>query len=105
MFYVVEAGQSDHFSNLFELCKHMGLDKNWNLRHVRFGRIRDMSSRSGQVVFLEQILDQARELMLEKQLSSKSKFRFELFFGLSQGMAIQSYSKLKKNFNVENIKS
>jgi len=49
------------------------LDEAWNMKHVKFGRIHGMSTRKGQVVFLADVLDQARDLVMERLLASKSK--------------------------------
>ncbi|XP_014098389.2 probable arginine--tRNA ligase, mitochondrial [Bactrocera oleae] len=71
MYYVVDNGQADHFNALFKttaaLTTDISLDR---MVHIKFGRIHGMSTRSGKVVFLRDVLDEARDLMLEKQLQS-----------------------------------
>lgn len=42
-------------------------------RHVPFGLVRGMKTRSGEVVFLEDVLDEARARMLHNMSQSKSK--------------------------------
>lgn len=73
MYYVVDNGQTDHFNALKWILHEM--DKPWahRLHHIKFGRIRGMSTRKGTGVFLSDILDEMRELMLERQIISPSK--------------------------------
>lgn len=73
MYYVVENGQHNHFSALFEIAQKMGVRNATGLHHVKFGRIAKMSTRKGNVVFLTDLLDEAQEIMLEKQRNSKSR--------------------------------
>ncbi|KAH1002772.1 hypothetical protein HUJ04_008828 [Dendroctonus ponderosae] len=70
MYYVVENGQSDHFNALKSIVSKM--DKPWADRifHVKFGRIRGMSTRKGTAVFLNDILDECKELVVKKQIES-----------------------------------
>lgn len=51
------------------------LDYDWTDRveHVKFGRIQGMSTRKGKVVFLKDILDEAKYRMAERQQKSPSK--------------------------------
>ncbi|CAH0545875.1 unnamed protein product [Brassicogethes aeneus] len=70
MFYVVENGQHDHFSALKHVIKEMGCKWSDKLTHVKFGRIRGLSTRKGTAVFLNDILDECRELMIQKQVLS-----------------------------------
>nr|XP_018916577.1 PREDICTED: probable arginine--tRNA ligase, mitochondrial [Bemisia tabaci] len=67
MLYVVDRNQAEHFGSLFKILEK--LDYPWakNLVHVQFGRVRKMSTRKGEVVFLTDILDQAKELMIQRQ--------------------------------------
>lgn len=44
-------------------------------QHVPFGLVRGMKTRSGEVVFLEDVLDEARTRMLRNMQQSKSKIR------------------------------
>lgn len=74
MYYIVENGQSDHFTNLIQILNKMKLPWADRLKHVKFGRIQGMSTRKGEVIFLEDILNKAQEMMRQKQLEIKSKF-------------------------------
>lgn len=74
MIYVVENGQSDHFTALFSILRALGHQwAEYGLSHVKFGRVQGMSSRKGTAVALEDLLDGARHLMSEKQQTSKSE--------------------------------
>lgn len=57
--YVVAADQSLHFSQLFRTLAAMGLDWAERCAHVSFGRVHGMSTRRGNVVFLDEVLDEA----------------------------------------------
>lgn len=74
IFYVVENGQTDHFKACFQTTSKLNEEiKESKLKHVKFGRIHGMSTRKGQAVFLKDLLDEACDIMHEKQLKSSSK--------------------------------
>lgn len=73
MLYVVENGQHLHFHQLFEIARRLNLDNVEGLQHIKFGRINKMSTRKGTVIFLKDILDEARNTSAELQLNSPSK--------------------------------
>lgn len=75
MLYVVENGQHDHFNSLFSIAKLLHFPNADHLRHIKFGRIANMSTRKGNVVFLKDVLDEAQELALESMEQDKGKFR------------------------------
>lgn len=66
--YVVGSPQALHFRQLFSVLGKMGLGWNENCHHVPFGHVRfaegSMSTRKGNIVFLEEVLDKASELAL-----------------------------------------
>lgn len=72
MYYVAENGQNDHFNALKGILLKMDMPWAERLHHVKFGRIRGMSTRKGTAVFLRDILDECRELMIQKQIDSPS---------------------------------
>lgn len=57
--YVVAADQSLHFSQLFRTLSAMGFEWSERCAHVPFGRVHGMSTRRGNVVFLDEVLDEA----------------------------------------------
>ncbi|XP_033196769.1 arginyl-tRNA synthetase, mitochondrial [Bombus vancouverensis nearcticus] len=72
MYYIVENGQTDHFTSLIQILNKMNLPWVNRLKHVKFGRVHGMSTRQGTVVFLEDILNKAKEIMKQKQLDAKT---------------------------------
>lgn len=70
LFYVVDNTQSKHFSILNSLITQ--LNSNINVHHVPFGRIHGMSSRKGEGVLLDQLLNQAKSTMSLKRKYSQS---------------------------------
>lgn len=72
MYYVVENGQNDHFNALKSILQSMDYPWADRIKHIKFGRIQGMSTRKGNVVFLKDILDEVRELMIQKQIESPS---------------------------------
>lgn len=52
------------------------MDLPWadRMKHIKFGRIHGMSTRRGKVVFLKDILDETRDLMVQRQLASPSRY-------------------------------
>lgn len=73
MYYIVDNAQTDHFVALFETLKQIDTSLYEKCKHVKFGRIRGMSTRKGDVVFLSDILDEAKDVMYKRQLESPSK--------------------------------
>ncbi|KAK1135789.1 hypothetical protein K0M31_000363 [Melipona bicolor] len=73
MYYIVENGQTDHFNNLIQILHKLNLSWADRLKHVKFGRVHGMSTRKGTAVFLEDILNKAKEIMKQRQLEAKSK--------------------------------
>jgi arginyl-tRNA synthetase len=66
MLYVVGRPQELHFRQLIAVLKKMGCAWAENIKHVKFGHIQGLSTRKGEVVFLEEVLDEARERAREK---------------------------------------
>lgn len=68
-YYVVENGQHLHFKQLLRVLRLFG--QWWSVHllddvHIKFGRVSGMSSRRGDVVFLKDILDEAKSQMLQR---------------------------------------
>lgn len=57
--YVVARDQSLHFKQLFRTLDAMGLPWHTKCHHIPFGRVHGMSTRRGNVVFLDEVLDEA----------------------------------------------
>ncbi|WMJ80831.1 arginine--tRNA ligase [Clostridium sp. MB40-C1] len=81
--YVVGSDQSLHFKQVFKVIEKMGYDWANDCKHVAFGLVRfadrKLSTRKGQVIFLEELLNEAvsktREVIEEKnpQLANKEE--------------------------------
>lgn len=65
MFYVVGHQQQLHFSQLFHILSLLDCSWSSSCSHISFGLVKGMSTRQGNVVFLEDILDTAKEQMLQ----------------------------------------
>lgn len=74
LIYVVGSDQRLHFTQLFKVLELMG--RPWADRcvHVDFGRILGMSTRRGQAVFLEDVLDEGKRRAMEKMQATPEKF-------------------------------
>ncbi|KAL4704122.1 hypothetical protein ACJJTC_003407 [Scirpophaga incertulas] len=72
MLYIVDNAQTDHFAALFQIVSKVNKDCVRGCEHIKFGRIKGMSTRMGNVIFLTDILDEAKRKMYEKQQLSKN---------------------------------
>ncbi len=69
--YVIGAQQSLHCQQFFAVLQKMGFDWADRLVHVPFGWLKGMSTRKGQVVFLDDVLDEVVDLS-RKAISEKN---------------------------------
>jgi len=74
MIYVVASQQNLHFQQLFKTLQLMGYDWVDRCTHINFGLVKGMSTRKGNVVFLEQILQEANDCMRELMEENKDKY-------------------------------
>lgn len=74
LFYVVDNTQSKHFYLLKSLITQ--INPKINVHHVPFGRIHGMSSRKGEGILLDQLLNQAKSIMSLKRKYSQSLYLF-----------------------------
>ncbi|KAI3643375.1 hypothetical protein MP228_012930 [Amoeboaphelidium protococcarum] len=75
MIYVVANQQELHFRQLFktlELAKHQDVSE--KCQHIGFGLVNGMSTRKGNVVFLEDILEESKSVMLAKMKENETAF-------------------------------
>jgi len=75
MIYVVAAPQDHHFKQLFKVLGKMGYDWVKKCTHVNFGHVNGMSTRKGEVVFLKDILEESKNVMLETMKANEDKFK------------------------------
>lgn len=74
MYYVVGAPQEFHFKQLFSILNKLGFAWASQCHHVSFGSIAGMSTRKGNVIFLQDILDHAKERVLEIMQVNQAKY-------------------------------
>jgi arginyl-tRNA synthetase len=75
MVYVVASQQDLHMSQLFKLLEGIGeTDMAARCTHVNFGMVRGMSTRKGNVKFLDDILGDAKRKMLDVIQRNSDKF-------------------------------
>lgn len=72
--YIVATQQDLHFQQVFKALELMDMPFANDCHHVAFGRVAGMSTRKGTVVFLETILDTARETMHEVMKKNDAKY-------------------------------
>ncbi|KFW86003.1 hypothetical protein N305_02469, partial [Manacus vitellinus] len=72
MIYVTDKSQSHHFQQLFQILKLMGYDWVERCQHVSFGLVQGMKTRRGEVIFLEDVLNEVRSRMLQNMTSAKT---------------------------------
>ncbi|KAM9553419.1 putative arginine--tRNA ligase, mitochondrial isoform 1-T1 [Salvelinus alpinus] len=72
MIYVTDKSQGIHFQQLFQILLAMGHSWAERCQHVPFGLVQGMKTRLGEVVFLEDVLDEARARMLRNMSQSKT---------------------------------
>ncbi|KAG0380489.1 Arginyl-tRNA synthetase [Mortierella sp. AD032] len=84
--YMIGDDQNLHMKRLFKIMELAFADEapvavkekqeHWSrsLQHISFGKVQGMSTRKGNAVFLEDILDTAQSTMLEKMKENQAKF-------------------------------
>ncbi|KAG6841007.1 hypothetical protein C0991_002637, partial [Blastosporella zonata] len=73
MIYVVGDQQDLHVAQFFKILSLMEAPFVDRLEHVNFGKIHGMSTRKGEVKFLEDILDESRDAMLAQMMKNEEK--------------------------------
>ncbi len=69
--YIVATQQQLHFKQVFKVIELMGFEWFNKLKHIEFGMVKGMSTREGNVVFLEDVLRKSIELSKEKILEKE----------------------------------
>uniref|UniRef100_A0A7N8X0K6 Probable arginine--tRNA ligase, mitochondrial n=1 Tax=Mastacembelus armatus TaxID=205130 RepID=A0A7N8X0K6_9TELE len=72
VFLKTDKSQVNHFNQLFQILLVMGHSWADRCQHVPFGLVQGMSTRTGEVVFLEDVLDEARARMLHNMSQAKT---------------------------------
>ena len=74
MIYVIASQQDLHCQQFFEILKQMGFEWAKNLEHINFGMVQGMSTRKGNVVFLDNILQETKEKMHDVMKKNADKY-------------------------------
>lgn len=77
MIYVTDKSQANHFQQLFQILSALGHPWSESCRHVPFGLVKGMKTRTGEVIFLEDVLDEARTRMLHNMNRAKTTKELE----------------------------
>ena len=74
MIYVVSSQQDLHLAQFFKVLELMGFPWAKNLIHVNYGLVQGMSTRKGTVVFLNEIIKEAKNVMHEQMQKNEDKY-------------------------------
>ncbi|XP_071818732.1 probable arginine--tRNA ligase, mitochondrial [Apostichopus japonicus] len=72
MIYVVDKSQENHLKQLTAILKKMQFSWAEGIEHVPFGRVLGMQTRTGDVVLLEDILEEVKNRMLERMKAKET---------------------------------
>eukprot|EP00039_Didymoeca_costata_P002460 m.60362 g.60362 ORF g.60362 m.60362 type:complete len:220 (-) comp11313_c0_seq4:2116-2775(-) len=75
MLYIVGHTQRLHFKQLFFLLKSLG-HGSWseNCHHIEFGQVEGMSTRKGNIILLQDLLNEAQHRMLDLMKRNAAKY-------------------------------
>jgi len=74
MIYVVASQQDLHMAQFFKILQLTKHDWASRLEHINFGLVTGMSTRKGTAVFLNQIIRESADIMLEQMMRNQEKF-------------------------------
>jgi len=75
MIYVVSAQQDLHLAQFFKVLELMGYPWAKNLMHINYGLVQGMSTRKGTVVLLNQIIQEATQVMHDQMQKNEEKYK------------------------------
>jgi arginyl-tRNA synthetase len=75
MIYVVSSQQDLHLAQFFKVLELMKFPWAESLQHVNYGLVQGMSTRKGTVVFLDQIIKEAAQVMHEQMQKNEEKYQ------------------------------
>lgn len=105
IFYVVDHAQSLHFQQNFAAARALGYDEDTNLEHISFGRMSfagsGMSSRKGNVIKLEDLLDEAAKRAAQLAAEKGTELTREEYARLAEILGVGSvkYAVLSQDRN------
>uniref|UniRef100_A0A8D0DVW8 Probable arginine--tRNA ligase, mitochondrial n=1 Tax=Salvator merianae TaxID=96440 RepID=A0A8D0DVW8_SALMN len=88
MIYVTDKSQCSHFKQLFKILELLGYHWTERCQHVPFGKVKGMTTRKGEVVFLEDVLDEARSMVLENRASTKTSKELDNAFETAEKIGL-----------------
>jgi arginyl-tRNA synthetase len=74
MLYVISSQQDLHTAQFIKMLKLMEFPWASNIEHVNYGLVLGMSTRKGNVVFLDQIIREAASVMHEQMRKNQEKY-------------------------------
>ncbi|KAJ7677323.1 hypothetical protein B0H17DRAFT_1079373 [Mycena rosella] len=74
MIYVVSSQQDLHLAQFFKILELMKFPWAESLQHINYGMVQGMSTRKGTVVFLDQIIKEAAQVMHEQMQKNEEKY-------------------------------
>ncbi|XP_053314577.1 probable arginine--tRNA ligase, mitochondrial [Spea bombifrons] len=87
MIYVTDKSQQTHFQQMFKILEILGKDAG-RCYHVPFGLVKGMKTRKGDVIFLEDVLDEARARMLQNMAAAETSKELEDPAGTAEKIGI-----------------
>lgn len=75
MIYVVSSQQDLHLAQFFKILELMKFPWAASLQHINYGLVQGMSTRRGTVVFLDQIIREAAQVMHEQMQKNEEKYK------------------------------
>ncbi|KAJ7716809.1 hypothetical protein DFH07DRAFT_861833 [Mycena maculata] len=75
MIYVVSSQQDLHLAQFFKVLELMQFPWAASLQHVNYGLVQGMSTRKGTVVFLDQIIKEAAQVMHDQMQKNEEKYK------------------------------
>lgn len=106
LFWVIGNEQSLAMQQVFSVCEQLGIVKKDDCTHISYGLISikgkgKMSSRKGNVIFIEDLLDEVRERIVQSRLQITGKtLGADLAESLALGAVKYSILKVSRNSNI-----
>ena len=75
MIYVISSQQNLHVAQFFKVLQLMKFPWADSLVHINYGLVQGMSTRKGTVVFLDQIIQEAAQVMHEQMQKNQEKYK------------------------------
>ncbi|XP_022103526.1 probable arginine--tRNA ligase, mitochondrial isoform X2 [Acanthaster planci] len=90
IYYVVDKSQEGHFSQMKGILEKMNLGVAKRCHHIMFGRVLGMQTRTGNVVLLRDILDEAKNRMLHNMQETSSSKQLDNPEGVAEQLGVSA---------------